>query len=49
MAWAALWFLYFVLLTLKRASIGRLVGRVPLVEGAGLDSSSPSKYHPVGW
>jgi len=33
LAWAVLWFLYFVLLALKRSSIGRLVGWLTLVEG----------------
>jgi Acetamidase/Formamidase family/AmiS/UreI family transporter len=32
-AWAVLWFLYFVLLALGRASIGRFVGWLTLVEG----------------
>jgi putative amide transporter protein len=32
-AWAVLWFLYWVLLALGRASIGRFVGWLTLVEG----------------
>jgi hypothetical protein len=32
-AWGVLWFLYFVLLALGRASIGRFVGWLTLVEG----------------
>lgn len=33
LAWAGLWFLYFLLLALGRSSLGRLVGWVTLVEG----------------
>ncbi|HEY0582645.1 MAG TPA: AmiS/UreI family transporter [Chloroflexota bacterium] len=33
LAWAVLWFLYFVLLALKRVSIARPVGWLTLVEG----------------